>query len=93
MLVQKEKVMNQGKEIRRVCREHSNDHLSIRFFFWCGDATSPTPECLVCEEKLSNNAISKQVEVTLKRGEGMGKLYDFIRTNFGKGPRSQLESS
>jgi hypothetical protein len=47
----------------------------------------------VCEEEISNNAISKQVEVTLKSGEGMGKLNYFIWTNFGKGPRSQLQSS
>jgi hypothetical protein len=39
-----------------MCQQYSDNYLSFTFF-WCDDAVFPIPECLVCGEKLSNNAV------------------------------------
>jgi hypothetical protein len=40
-----------------MCRQHNGNYLSFRLF-WCGDATCPITGCLVCGERLSNDAMA-----------------------------------
>jgi hypothetical protein len=44
------------KKQKIVCRKYSDSYLSFGFY-WCGDIACPVPECLVCGEKFSNNAM------------------------------------
>lgn len=45
-----------SKKMKSLTGQYNEDYLEF-VFFWCDDALSPTPKCLICREKLLNESM------------------------------------